>query len=112
MGNTSISKTPDGVLDIIRAVDRGEGILDLEEACVDVVDAVRATGKAGKVTVEMTFNYDSNTDAMRVGMAVKKSMPQKKRKESLFFITPEGNLTRMDHRQRDMFIEGKEVNNV
>lgn len=108
MGNTSISQTPGGVLDVIRAIDKGEGILDLEENCVEVVDAVRATGKSGKVTVEITFNYDDKTDAMRVGMAVKKSLPQKKRKESLFFITPEGNLTRMDHRQPNMFIEGKD----
>lgn len=105
MSNTSISKSTNGIFDIVSAVDRGEALLDWEQANIDVVDAVRQTGKTGKVTLEMAYTFDAQADAMRVSCNVKKTMPQKKTKASLFFITPEGHLSRMDNRQPSMFIE-------
>lgn len=109
MGNISVSNTPNGIIDIISAVERGELLLDYEQAMREVVDAAIAQQKQGKVTLEITFVPDPSTGAMRVSGAVKKVLPQKKSKASLFFITPEGNLSRMDTRQRDMFV--KEANN-
>lgn len=107
MGNTSISQSPDGIFDIIRQIDRGEAVNDLEAAAMEVVDAVIATQKSGKITIEIGFAYDTSTEAMKVTTNVKKSLPQKKSKAKLFFITPEGNLSVMDSRQTQMFIDQK-----
>ena len=106
MGNTAISTG--GLLhDVLPAIDRGEVVLDLEQACMDVVEAVRSTQKAGEVTLDIAFSFDPSTDAMKVAGVVKKTLPQKRGKASLFFITPEGRLTRMDTRQKEMFIDAK-----
>lgn len=102
--NVSISNEKEGVLGVLANVDRGELLLDYEQAMRDVLDAVIEQQKSGKVTLEIALAYDSSTDAMRVSGVVKKTMPQRKSKQSLFFITPEGNLSRMDTRQKDMFI--------
>ncbi len=104
MSNISVSKTPNGIFDVISAIDRGEALLNVEQACMEVVDAVRTLGKSGKVTIELGFVYDSQADAMRVTSTVKKKMPEAQARASLFFMTPEGHLTKMDNRQRDMFI--------
>lgn len=108
MGNISISNEPEGIVAVIKAVDRGELLLDMEQAFRDVVDAVIEQQKSGKVTLDIAFQYDTSTEAMRVSGTVKKTMPQKKSKQSMFFISPDGTLSRMDHRQRDMFIAPKE----
>ena len=110
MSNTSISNSANGIIDIIAAVDRGEALLDFEQANIDVVDAVRSTGKGGKVVLELSYIHDAQADAMRVSVNVKKTMPQKKSKASLFFVTPEGRLSRMDSRQPSMFIEKGTIN--
>lgn len=99
--NQQVTKRGD-IFDTLAAIDKGGLVNELEGACRDAVMASVSTMKKSKVTIEMTFDPDTKTDAMRVAAAVKVSLPVAPKKAALFFPTPEGNLSRMDARQRDI----------
>lgn len=93
------------VFETLAAIDRGNLVLDLEDALREVVTASMYEQKSGKVSLVLTFDPDTTTGAMRVSAEVKSSPPKPKKKASIFFPTPEGNLSRSDHRQQEMFGE-------
>lgn len=107
--NISAIASNGGIVDLIQSIERGEFLLDLEEACSDVVDKVQDTGKPGEVVIKIRFGLDASTDTMRVSGNVVKKLPQKPTKASIFFITPEGNLSRLNTKQTDMFRSPAEV---
>lgn len=99
--NQVITKRGD-IFDTLAAIDKGGLVHELEGACREAVLASVQTMKKSKVVVELSFDPDTKTEAMRVSAAVKMSLPVAPKKAALFFPTPEGNLSRMDARQRDI----------
>ena len=102
---SNISLMNDGkstVLGMLSEIDRGNIVLDMEEACKEVVLACAETMKRGMVKVAISFDPDPKTGAMRVVAKVDKTTPAKPRKASLFFPMPDGTLTRSDPSQREM----------
>ncbi len=74
-------------IDTLRDIEAG-GLLDeLSETQHSLIDAIRLTGKGGELTIKAD---------------VKAKEPALSRGTSLFFLTPEGNLTRRDPRQQDL----------
>jgi hypothetical protein len=93
----------DGVIEVLRSIDRGDLLLDLEQALSEVVQAIMDHGKKGEIIMKMTLTHDRETDTMKIMAEVKKKVPVKQKRGSLFFLTPHGTLTRDNPKQREMF---------
>lgn len=91
------------LFDILQHIDKGAAAVEIDEAGRACVQASMQTGKKTKITVEIEFDPDMKTDAMRVVSRVKVKLPDPPKKAALFFPTPEGNLQRHDARQARMF---------
>ncbi|QLG93305.1 hypothetical protein HZF02_15625 [Pseudomonas yamanorum] len=88
-------------IDTLRDIEAG-GLLDeLSETQHSLIDAIRLTGKGGELTIRFIYKPDGNGQ-MTIKADVKSKEPALSRGTSLFFLTPEGNLTRRDPRQQDL----------
>ena len=88
-------------IDTLRDIEAG-GLLDeLSETQHSLIDAIRLTGKGGELTIKLAYKPDGNGQ-MTIKADVKAKEPALSRGTSLFFLTPEGNLTRRDPRQQDL----------
>lgn len=88
-------------IDTLRDIEAG-GLLDeLSETQHSLIDAIRLTGKGGELTIKLAYKPDGNGQ-MTIKAHVKAKEPALSRGTSLFFLTPEGNLTRRDPRQQDL----------
>lgn len=88
-------------IDTLRDIEAG-GLLDeLSETQHSLIDAIRLTGKGGELTIKLAYKPDGNGQ-MTIKADVKAKEPALSRGTSLFFLTPEGNLTRRDPRQLDL----------
>jgi len=88
-------------IDTLRDIEAG-GLLDeLSEPQHSLIDAIRLTGKGGELTIKLAYKPDGNGQ-MTIKADVKAKEPALSRGTSLFFLTPEGNLTRRDPRQQDL----------
>lgn len=91
------------VYEVLSALDRGNFPHDLELGIKKVVEAVVTTQRKGKVVIELDFGIDPKIDAMMVTSKIKLKVPEPQPRAALFFVTPENNLSRHDHRQATMF---------
>ena len=88
-------------IDTLRDIEAG-GLLDeLSETQHSLIDAIRLTGKGGELTIKLAYKPDGNGQ-ITIKADVKAKEPALSRGTSLFFLTPEGNLTRRDPRQQDL----------
>lgn len=88
-------------IDTLRDIEAG-GLLDeLSEAQFQLIDAIRLSGKSGKLVIELNYKPDGRGQ-MTIKADVKVKEPELSRGTSLFFLTPEGNLSRRDPRQQDL----------
>jgi hypothetical protein len=101
--NVSVTEAGEGVFGLIKEVDRGELVIEMEEQLKNLIDAIRATGRKGKISLELCVTPDKKADVVKVSGVVKTKMPSFEPKESIFFMSVEGNLTRHDTRQAEMF---------
>ncbi|MHA6478937.1 hypothetical protein ACX1DW_15795 [Stutzerimonas sp. KH-1] len=96
-----MSKKARPFIDTLREIEAG-GLLDeLTEVQHSLVDAIRLTGKAGELTIKLAYKPDG-AGQMTIKADVKAKEPVLSRGTSLFFLTPEGNLTRRDPRQQEI----------
>lgn len=87
------------VFDTLSAIDRGGLTHDVEDALREAVMASVALGKKSRITIELVIDPDTKTDSVRVSGKVSKKLPDAPTKASIFFPTPEGNLTRVNPSQ-------------
>ncbi|MGV8860158.1 MAG: hypothetical protein ACOH2O_01320 [Pseudomonas sp.] len=88
-------------IDTLRDIEAG-GLLDeLSESQHRLIDAIRLAGKGGDIVIKLSYKPDGRGQ-MNVKADVKVKEPVLSRGTSLFFLTPEGNLTRRDPRQQDL----------
>lgn len=98
-----MSKRP--FIDTFREIEAG-GLLDeLTDVQHELIDAIRLTGKGGELTIKLAYKPDGQGQ-MTIKADVKSKEPALSRGTSLFFLTPEGNLTRRDPRQQEMELRG------
>lgn len=98
-----MSEPGETVLDLFKHIDQGHMVLDMEEACKDVVSGCSENMKQGSVTLTIKFDPDPKTGAMRLSHDIKTKVPKKKPMASLFFVCEDNTLSRRDPRQREMF---------
>lgn len=88
-------------IDTLRDIEAG-GLLDeLSEAQHQLIDAIRLAGKGGELVIKLSYKPDGRGQ-MNIKAEFKANEPKLSRGTSLFFLTPEGNLTRRDPRQQDL----------
>lgn len=97
-------------MDTLGVLRRGRFVEDLQSELRSVVDAVRSTGKAGKLTVELTVKPAGRGDDVTLTVAdrISTRMPAPDVGETILYATADGALSRRDPRQYDAF-EPREV---
>jgi hypothetical protein len=82
----------------------GGVVIEMEKSIEDVVAAVRATGKAGKVTLQISVKPASkgDVDTLFLQDTIKVDAPKPDKKLTLFFANEENQLSRHDTRQMNM----------
>ncbi|TDZ94758.1 hypothetical protein [Mycobacteroides salmoniphilum] len=85
--------------DFLRELQKGRVHDELSEGLREVVAAVRATGKAGSLTLKLSVSEQANTSMLVIKDDVNVKAPQADRQVSLWFVDREGNVTRTDPAQ-------------
>lgn len=94
--------------DFLVANDKGRTHAQLSEALHDLVAAVRDTGKAGTVTLQIKVApLGKDVDQLKVTANVGLKRPAEEPRPSIFFADADGNLSRTDPNQPQ--IEGLRV---
>jgi hypothetical protein len=71
--------------------------VELAEGLTAVIEAVKATGKAGRITVSFEVKpADGMHEAVVVNDKIALKLPEKTREGSMAFVTREGGLSRTD----------------
>lgn len=89
--------------DTLRDLRAGKTLDELAERLQEIVQAVQRCGKQGTLTLKLTIKPASRGDleTILIHDAIKAIVPEGERAATLFFGTPEGNLTRTNPRQID-----------
>ncbi|MDH0334495.1 hypothetical protein [Metapseudomonas otitidis] len=88
-------------IDTLREVEGGNLLDELSETQHSLINAIQLTGKGGELVIKLTYKPEG-AGQMTIKADVKAKEPVLARGTSLFFMTPEGNLTRRDPRQQDL----------
>ena len=91
-------------LQMLKELHNGAFDADAAAKLKEVVGAVRATGKTGKLTLTITVKPATKGDsnALVLGDAMKVTLPQLSAGETVFFATNEDALSRRDPRQPEL----------
>lgn len=96
------------ITEIIGEIDSQNLHEALSEALAEVVRGVEKTGKVGSLT--LTFKVKKNKDRqVMVDSEVKRKVPEEGIATTMFFSDENGNLTRRDPQQRELFNNLREV---
>ena len=87
-------------LDFLREHRNGVTHDELSDALQELVAAVTAEGKVGKLTLTISVKPLGKSDGLEVAADVKVAAPKPTAGVSIFFPTPENNLVRSDPRQQ------------
>jgi hypothetical protein len=88
---------------VLGDVRKGKCIDEMSIKMAEVIEAVKATGKAGKLTLTLDVKPVPNSGGSQVQLLdeVKGKVPVPERIATLFFADDDGYLSRNDPRQRD-----------
>ena len=87
------------ITDTLRHIGGGVFIDTASDKMKELVAAVDASGKAGKLTMEINVKKATRGGAMHISGKVKLTKPAEEPMEALLFATPEGNLVADDPHQ-------------
>lgn len=90
------------ITDTLRHLRAGMLVEECSEALAKVVQAVDATGKSGKLTIELTIKKVSRSGALDIVDKVTARVPEDQPLSTLMFPTAEGNLLTEDPRQQKL----------
>lgn len=85
--------------------------IEMENSLADVIKAVRATGKKGKLTLTLEIlpaDKSTPVETVFVRDRIKAEEPKPEKKLTLFFTSEEGQLSANDNRQMDLLSEQSE----
>lgn len=100
--------------DTIIALNKGATVAELNEKLSEVVAAVRATAKAGSITLtlKLTPGSKGNADMVFIEPDIKTRIPTEPKGSTLFFTTEDNKLSRYNDKQRELEFDAGEVTNV
>lgn len=99
-----MSKRP--FLDTMRELEAGDLVEDLTDAQHAIVAAIEEYGGVGEITLKLKYKRDGKQIQITSNLVHK--TPKPSRGISLFFVTPENNLSRDDPRQKTFDIRPPE----
>jgi hypothetical protein len=90
-----------GITDVLKDIREGALLTELPQQLGELVAAVRATGKGGRLTLTLNIKPLSANRGNQVLITdeVRCAMPEPDRETTVLFITDENELTRRDPRQ-------------
>lgn len=91
------------VFDVFQVIDRGGLTVKMEDHIAEAAEVASRSGKKSKVIITLTFDPDEKTESIRVSGNSKTVLPAEPEKAAIFFIGPDGKLTRNDTRSPRMF---------
>lgn len=90
------------ITDALRHIGGGVYIDTASDKLAELVAAVDATGKAGKLTLEVKVKKATRGGAMHITGTCKLTKPAEEPMEAMLFATPEGNLVADDPHQQKL----------
>lgn len=90
------------ITDTLRHIGGGVFIDTASDKLAELVSAVDASGKSGKIDLSITVKKASRGGAMHITGKVKLTKPAEEALEALLFATPEGNLVADDPHQQKL----------
>lgn len=98
--------------DIMSQIRGGFALHEAGKKLQELVTAVRATNKAGEITFTIKVAPDKTDDrVITMKPSIKCKIPDKGFSEGIFFIGPDGRITKEDPAQVEMFSE-REKNGI
>lgn len=95
-------------LDVLSQIRGGAALTDAARDLQELVQAVRDTGKSGKLVFSIIVEPDKTDDTVvTLQPDVVLKMPKKPRAKGIFFMDKHGTLTREDPRQLELEMERK-----
>ena len=93
-------------MQVLPEIRQGKLVEDVTNAIAEVAQAVKATQKAGSVTITLSLKPgDSAENALVISDKIKSAAPQADKRPSLFFTDDEGALHRDDPNQHNLPLE-------
>lgn len=84
----------------LKDIREGALLTELPQALQEVLAAVRATGKAGKLTLTLSIKpLEGSANSILISDDVKTTLPEPTRLTTVMFVTDDNELTRRDPRQ-------------
>jgi hypothetical protein len=93
------------ITDTLRHIGGGVFIDIASDKLAELVSAVDASGKSGKIDLSITVKKATRGGAMHISGKVKMTKPAEEAMEALLFATPEGNLVADDPRQLNLALK-------
>lgn len=91
------------VTDVLRDINAGHFVDEIDEALAEAVGAVRATGKKAEITIKLTLKKAKGHDAViNVEHDLKTKVPEFERPSSVFFATNQNALVSDNPEQRPL----------
>lgn len=103
------------VLAVIAQVGRGYGLQEISEEFDRVMEAVRESGGSGEVTIKLKVEgkawhpHTNQLTEVAVSHSLSSKRPKRKVGASTFFVTRDGDLSRNNPEQQEMFDETTET---
>lgn len=97
------------ILDVLSQIRGGAALIDANKELRAVVQAVKATGKKGKITLSIDIEPDKTDETVvtfQPDITIK--VPKKPYAKGLFYVAPNGDVSREDPRQIELELERKE----
>jgi len=88
-------------VDTLRDIDYGSLLDECSAAQQELVAAVNRTGKQGEITIKLKYKPETGGQIHLEHDVVVKA-PKEKKAKTIFFATPENNLSRTDPRQGEL----------
>lgn len=90
------------ITDTLRHIGGGFFIDSASDKMSELVSAVDASGKAGKITLDITVKKATRGGAMHITGKIRVTKPADEPMEAMLFATPEGNLVVEDPHQQKL----------
>lgn len=88
---------------VLREINGGRLVEELTNELTEVVEAVKASGKAGKIALTITLKPRGSANAqLEVIPSVRGTKPERERPLSIFYINQDMGLQRNDPQQGDL----------
>lgn len=91
--------TPRPLIDILREHRRGQTLETLDELLHDLTSGVAEANKKGELTIKITLKPAGEQGALSLMIDPVLKLPKEPPGESLYFVSPENNLTKQSPQQ-------------